>query len=274
MSSHIDQYIKAIECHQKLLSKLLNSSTPIFNLKSYSQFVQKPFPVVCIAENDGSFECINSAGEYRTDHPLQLGVHIQKLATDTKENAKQLNQFLSEQGLHNVDVVLINDLREAVVNNKQLEPVASSTKPHVHNLNQAYERNSTINPLPVHQVADQIIAKDRQWRRFEKTMTTISAFVLTAPIAGIIKAVGGMIQALVNSYHYIASRLSSRYEELSAQDQIQLDHYQEHIKHGLANIGSGFAESIPPIGLMRYCFQRWAYNDSQFVEYKRFMPDG
>lgn len=82
-------------------------------------FLQNPFPVIFISENDSQF--IKVSLEYRSLTPLTLGVDITKIATETDWQRLQVLKFLEQHGIHTVQVILFEDLEACKKTFKQPE---------------------------------------------------------------------------------------------------------------------------------------------------------
>ncbi len=79
------------------------------------QSMKKPFPLILISTTNEQLSlCDISTQEYRAFTPLQFGVDITAVATDTEEHQTQVATFFKENNISNVQVILISDLEKSL----------------------------------------------------------------------------------------------------------------------------------------------------------------
>lgn len=79
--------------------------------KEEKDLIEKPFPIIMMCPGEEKIMLNTLATqEYRSYQPLKLGDDITVLATDTKEHQSRIVNFLAENNINNVQVVLIDQL--------------------------------------------------------------------------------------------------------------------------------------------------------------------
>lgn len=97
---------------QVIASLGMSSSTRKLDLSETEHpSIFEPFPVIFLCHNQEPM--IDQRGEYRANRPLQLGIDITMLATDTMENAKKLHQYLLDNHLEQIEIVLFSQLEQS-----------------------------------------------------------------------------------------------------------------------------------------------------------------
>lgn len=112
-------YIEALEDKMKILKSIIEKDYS----KQYFKFRKHfPFPIILICHDNEKMMLTDSyQGEYSAKVALKLGQDIQMLATNTEVNRSKLLEYLAEQNLTGINVVLINDLKNSIKTN--IEPV-------------------------------------------------------------------------------------------------------------------------------------------------------
>lgn len=117
MDAGIFKIIKHMNKRVELLKEILAKDiTEIIYSPSEMSFLKKPFPIVLMCQNNQKFKLMDSyKQEYRAIKPLTIGIDINLIATDTEEHRISVLKFLNEHKIHNVGVILFDQLRESKV---------------------------------------------------------------------------------------------------------------------------------------------------------------
>ncbi len=115
------QHIELMNEHLDILkASTLHQPANIFDHPQHREFLCRNFPVVLVCDDAEAVTLAGSQREYRAKRPLQLGVDINMVATDTRENAALLKKWLDQHGFHRVAVLLLSEL--ARVRNSAAHP--------------------------------------------------------------------------------------------------------------------------------------------------------
>jgi hypothetical protein len=104
------RHITAMQDRITLWSTLFNSADSEFTPPNLSDgLISKPFPVIFVTEST-TFERLNQ--EFRSRLPLALGREILLVATNNKHNQKRFRDYLQENNIGPVEVLLFTDLNK------------------------------------------------------------------------------------------------------------------------------------------------------------------
>lgn len=108
-------YHDALMIRLDIIRKISSKPRKSFQLTEEDlSFVRDPFPIVLVAtEHDKIAPYHFYQGEYRAIAPLQLGVDIKMIATQTQEQRLKLMRFFEKQGIRGIQYVLFEDLKKA-----------------------------------------------------------------------------------------------------------------------------------------------------------------
>jgi hypothetical protein len=100
--------IQALEKHKALWMHFSGPDYSPILVDTQDPLIAAPFPVIFIVE--GSALTQYGGNEYRSDQSLELGRHIFLIATDKTENKEKIHDWLVNQNVGPVEVVLREDL--------------------------------------------------------------------------------------------------------------------------------------------------------------------
>jgi hypothetical protein len=101
---------KSLEDGLVLMDKILDSDAIIFS-ESQRRFIDQPFPIILICDAEDKVHLLED--EYRAHEDLMLGTDITMIATDTPVHQIAVMDFLAENKIDNVQVILIEQLRQS-----------------------------------------------------------------------------------------------------------------------------------------------------------------
>ncbi len=108
---------KTLEDRLALMQKIIDSKAILFN-EDQQKFIDKPFPIILISEAENKVKLVEL--EYRAQEDFTFGEEgISMIATDTPEHQQQVIDFLLENSIDDVEVVLFEQLKQSQIDGQR-----------------------------------------------------------------------------------------------------------------------------------------------------------
>lgn len=114
MHPHMEKHVALMEENFMALETALNApSKNLFDDPKSKLFLQNNFPIALLCKINNNVRLLSfRTGEYRAKRILKFGDDITAIATDTREHAAMLKNWLDSHGFSRLQVMLIADLAE------------------------------------------------------------------------------------------------------------------------------------------------------------------
>jgi hypothetical protein len=104
-----------------IFERIASKSVPELQFNARQNFfLTNAFPMIFICENEDKMRLSDfSTKEFRAKEPLQIGSDIRTIATDTEEHRLIVMKYLDENHVHNVKVILFEDLKKSKMTHQE-----------------------------------------------------------------------------------------------------------------------------------------------------------